>query len=95
MELPPHATLLTMDFLAIGDTVVDEFITLKDAQVNCNVNRENCTLTMRWGDKIPYESSTLVPAVGNAANAAVAAARLGLKSALVSNVGNDTSARRS
>ena len=31
----------------------------------------------------------MVPAVGNSANAAVAAARLGLKSAYVANVGND------
>ena len=78
-----------MDFIAIGDTTVDEFIRLEEAQVNCDANRENCTISMKWGDKIPYEFSVLVPAVGNAANAAVAAARLGLSSGFVSNVGND------
>ena len=78
-----------MDFIAIGDTTVDEFITLKEAQVHCDVNHQDCTISMRWGDKIPYESATLVPAVGNAANAAVAAARLGLSSGFVSNVGSD------
>ncbi|MFA6414684.1 MAG: carbohydrate kinase family protein [Candidatus Paceibacterota bacterium] len=78
-----------MDFIAIGDTTVDEFIKLKEAHVSCDINHENCTISMKWGDKIPYDSSTLVPAVGNAANAAVAAARLGLSSAFVSNVGND------
>ncbi|MEK7604739.1 MAG: carbohydrate kinase family protein [Patescibacteria group bacterium] len=78
-----------MDFVAIGDTAVDEFIKLKEAQVHCALNEEDCTITMRWGDKIPYDFSVLVPAVGNAANAAVAAARLGLTSAFVSNVGND------
>ena len=78
-----------MDFLAIGDTVVDEFITLKEAQVHCAMNHEDCTISMRWGDKIPYDSSTLVLGVGNAANAAVAAARLGLASGFVSNVGKD------
>ncbi|HET9641437.1 MAG TPA: carbohydrate kinase family protein [Candidatus Paceibacterota bacterium] len=77
------------DFIAIGDTTVDEFIRLKDARVNCDVNDENCTITMTWGDKIPYEFAVLVPGVGNAANAAVAAARLGLTSAFVSNVGAD------
>jgi sugar/nucleoside kinase (ribokinase family) len=41
------------------------------------------------GAKIPYESVTVVPAVGNSPNAAVAAHRLGLRSALVSNVGDD------
>ena len=77
------------DFLAIGDTAVDEFIRLKDAQVHCNIDKEECTISMKWGDKIPFEFSVLVPGVGNAANAAVAAARLGLTSAFVSNVGND------
>jgi len=79
-----------MDFIAIGDTTVDEFIKLKEAHVSCDVNHEDCTISMKWGDKIPYDSSVLVPAVGNAANAAVAAARLGLSSAFVSNVGKDT-----
>src|SRR3989344_3625103 len=78
-----------MDFIAIGDTVVDEFIKLKEAHVSCDINHENCTISMGWGDKIPYDSSVLVPAVGNAANAAVSAARLGLSTAFVSNVGKD------
>jgi len=78
-----------MDFLAIGDTVVDEFINLKEARVNCDINNEACTISMRWGDKIPYESSILVPAVGNAANAAVSAVRLGLSAGFASNVGKD------
>ncbi len=78
-----------MDFIAIGDTTVDEFIKLKEAKVSCDINDEACTISMKWGDKIPYESSTLVPAVGNAANAAVAAARLGLSTGFVSNVGDD------
>lgn len=78
-----------MDFIAIGDTAVDEFIKLKEARVTCDINDENCTISMKWGDKIPYDSAVLVAGVGNAANAAVAAARLGLSSGFVSNVGND------
>jgi sugar/nucleoside kinase (ribokinase family) len=78
-----------MDFIAIGDTVVDEFIKLKDAHINCDISHENCTISMKWGDKIPYDFSVMVPAVGNAANAAVAAARLGLSSGFISNVGKD------
>jgi len=78
-----------MDFVAIGDTTVDEFIKLKDARVACDINDENCTITMRWGDKIPYDFSVLVPGVGNAANAAVTAARLGLSCGFISNVGKD------
>ncbi|MDP1707260.1 MAG: carbohydrate kinase family protein [bacterium] len=79
-----------LEFIAIGDTVVDEFINLKDAHVSCDVNNQNCTISMRWGDKIPYDSSVSVPAVGNAANAAVCAARLGLSSGFISNVGKDS-----
>ncbi len=78
-----------MDFIAIGDTTIDEFIKLKEAHVSCDINHQDCTISMRWGDKIPYDSAVLVPAVGNAANAAVAAARLGLSSGFVSNVGKD------
>jgi sugar/nucleoside kinase (ribokinase family) len=78
-----------MDFLAIGDVVIDAFIKLHDARVHCNLNDEDCEICMRWGDKIPYESATVVPAVGNSANAAVAAARLGLSSGLRAYVGAD------
>ncbi len=78
-----------MDFIAIGDTATDEFIRLKDAKVTCDINNDNCTISMKWGDKIPFEFSVLLAGVGNAANAAVAAARLGLSSGFISNVGND------
>ena len=78
-----------MDFIAVGDTAVDEFIKLKEARIHCDINNEDCTISMKWGDKIPYEFSVLVPGVGNAANAAVAAARLGLSAGFVSNVGKD------
>lgn len=75
--------------MAIGDTVTDAFIRLKDASVNCDINRENCMICMRFADKIPYEAVYIVPAVGNSANAAASAARLGLKTAFVSNIGDD------
>ncbi len=77
------------DFVAIGDTVTDAFIKLHEARVNCDINREKCTITLAFGDKIPYESVEVVRAVGNCANAAVAASRLGISSALVSNLGDD------
>lgn len=82
-----------IDFLAVGDITTDAFIRLKDASVNCDINREHCQLCVRFGDKIPYESVTVVRAVGNAPNASVAAARLGLSSALVSNLGADENGR--
>lgn len=78
-----------IDFLAIGDIVVDAFIKLKDANVNCKVDNSACELCVRFGDKVPYESVTVVSGVGNGPNAAVSAARLGLKSAVVTHIGDD------
>lgn len=77
------------DFVAIGDTVTDAFIKLHEAKVHCNINHEEYEISMRFGDKIPYEAAYVIPAVGNSANAAVAAARLGMKTALVTNLGGD------
>lgn len=77
-------------FMAVGDIVTEPFIRLKDAEVHCAINNEECTISMRFGDKIPYESAEVMPAVGNASNAAVAAARLGAVTALVTDIGDDT-----
>jgi len=78
-----------IDILAIGDTTTDAFIRLKDAHVNCKINTNDCEICMPFGDKIPFEYVKVVKAVGNAANAAVSAARLGLRSGLVSDLGDD------
>jgi ribokinase len=77
------------DFVAIGDTVTDAFIRIKEASVSCDLNREKCKLCLAFGDKVPYESVEIIKAVGNSANAAVSACRLGLTTALVSNLGDD------
>ncbi|OHA92051.1 MAG: hypothetical protein A3J09_00950 [Candidatus Zambryskibacteria bacterium RIFCSPLOWO2_02_FULL_51_21] len=82
------------DFIAIGDITTDAFIKLKDASVHCDVNDEKCQICMAFGDKIPYESVEEISAVGNSPNASVAAARLGLKSALVTNLGDDSYGHR-
>jgi len=78
-----------IDFLAIGDITIDAFIKIKDAHVHCKINTDACELCLRFGDKVPYESLDIIHAVGNGPNAAVAAARLGLNSALMTNIGDD------
>ncbi len=79
-----------IDFLAIGDIVIDAFIKLTDAHVHKNIdNPESVELCVRFGDKVPYESVTVCNAVGNSPNASVSAARLGLRSAILASVGND------
>lgn len=77
------------DFLGVGDITVDTFLRLKEARVVRDGNGGKPKLCMNFADKIPYEEKYNIPAVGNAPNAAVAAARLGLKSALMTNIGSD------
>ena len=77
------------DFLGIGDTATDAFIHLKETAAHIDIDKGSREICMKFADKIPYDNVYIVPAVGNSANASVAAARLGLKSAIVSNVGDD------
>jgi sugar/nucleoside kinase (ribokinase family) len=86
----------TIDFLAIGDVFIDTFIALDPdcAKVTCDENGANCTLSMKFGDKLPYISATPIVAVGNAGNAAVAGARLGTSSALLTITGDDDDGKK-
>ncbi|TSC86298.1 MAG: Uncharacterized protein G01um10147_910 [Microgenomates group bacterium Gr01-1014_7] len=74
------------DLISIGDSVIDTFIPLTDAEVKLD-NGER-VLCLRYGDKIPVGDSTILVA-GNAANNAVGSARLKLKTAIYVNVGAD------
>jgi len=78
-----------IDFLAIGDIVTDAFIELQDAWIETDNPEKSQELCMKFGDKIPYKDVVVVPAVGNSPNASVSAKRLGLKSSLVTNLGDD------
>lgn len=79
------------DFVAIGDTAIDAFIELseKDARVTKDDRTGRKKLEMNFGEKLPYMDVTVVNGVGNSPNAAVAAHRLGIRSALVANIGKD------
>lgn len=79
-----------LDFVAVGDITTDAFIELKHACLKPgSADEESRLLCMNFGDKIEYEDVVVVPAVGNSPNAAVSAHRLGLKSALATNLGDD------
>ncbi len=75
--------------LAIGDVVTDAFIKLLDDRAHTYENEHGKWLAMPFGQKVPFDHAEVIEAVGNAANAAVSFARLGLKSGLISNVGGD------
>jgi sugar/nucleoside kinase (ribokinase family) len=78
-----------VDIVAIGDITSDAFIRLKNASIHCNVKKDDCEICLPFGEKIPFEYVKVIHAVGNAANVAVASSRLGLKTSLISDIGND------
>ena len=78
-----------IDFLAIGDIVIDVFIKLKQAKIEGESDTSSYKICFPFAEKVPYEDVFVIPAVGNAPNAAVSSARLGLQTALVTNIGND------
>jgi len=79
-----------IDFLAIGDLVIDAFIRLSDAHVHKGLDKKNgVELCIRFGDKVPFDFAEIVSAVGNSPNASVSASRLGLSSALLASIGDD------
>jgi sugar/nucleoside kinase (ribokinase family) len=79
------------DFVAIGDILIDAFIQLNKDQADVSIDQDTGrkTLQMPFGSKLPYDNVVVVPAVGNSPNAAVSAKRLGLETALVTNLGHD------
>lgn len=81
------------DVISIGDIVTDAFIKLFEDQAVTYENDQGKWLAMPFGTKLPYDHVEVIEAVGNASNAAVAFARLGLNSAFVTNVGGDAHGR--
>ncbi len=88
----------TYDFIAVGDTVTDDFIELDDVRIDTKRDAEDRgypEICFRFGDKVPFKESVVINGVGNAANAAVAAARLGLSTAFIADVGDDDLGKKS
>ena len=78
-----------IDILTIGDIATDVFIKIKEAESKCDIDGERCKLCLNYGGKVPYESAEICPATGNSSNVAICLSRLGLKSALMTNIGDD------
>lgn len=81
------------DILCIGDIVTDIFIKLLDDEAHTYKNEQGEWLAIPFGTKLPFHHSETLIAVGNAANAAVSCARLGLNVAFDTNVGGDQAGR--
>ena len=80
---------MAFDIISIGDSNIDHFVRIHDASVHCSINKEDCQLCIRYGDKIladDFQSKTAM----NGLNNAVGSARLGLKTAMYTVIGGDT-----
>lgn len=78
-----------IDILTIGDITTDAFIRLKNAHIHSEVDLDGKKICIPFGEKIPFEYVKIIKAVGNAANAAFAGKKLGLNTAIITNIGND------
>lgn len=72
----------------IGDSTIDEFLKIDNAEVTCTKDEINCKISLPFGTKIPVsEYSTSI--AGNSINTGVGLAKLGLKVSLDSELGFD------
>ncbi|HLA03819.1 MAG TPA: carbohydrate kinase family protein [Patescibacteria group bacterium] len=78
----------SFDLITIGDSTIDTFIKIHDATIECDINKKDCKICIKYGEKIPVDSISH-SAAGNALNVAMGAQKLGLNSAIYTNLGDD------
>lgn len=80
-----------LDLISFGDATLDVFLQLneQDADVKCLLKEQECQICFDYADKIPVESVIKIPGAGNASNNAVGSARLGMRAAIASILGDD------
>lgn len=81
------------DVLSVGDVVTDAFVKLFDDKAEVQETPNGPLLAMPFATKLPFDYGEVIKGVGNAANAAVNFAKLGLEAGFVSNVGGDGAGR--
>jgi ribokinase len=77
-----------IDLVGVGDLVVDTFIELNDAWIEDDNPAQSRELCMHFGDKLPYKKAVTIYGTGNSINAAHAAKKLGLSTAIITDTGN-------
>lgn len=78
------------DIIAIGDPTIDTFLFVDDIEIKKIKGQLKAIIS--WGDKLPVKKFARTVA-GNAANAAVGASRLGLKTAFYTVLAHDMGGR--
>jgi len=85
----PEGVTAKFDLLTIGDCTVDIFTFPEKADIHCQLHGdEKCELCLSAADKVSSKGLELTFG-GNAANVAVGASRLGLKTGIYTHVGDD------
>ena len=76
------------DVITIGDATFDTFFVIDNDSPQCHLNKDKTQLCLNYADKISL-TSVGQSAGGNAANVAVGIKKLGLKTAIVTELGDD------
>ena len=76
------------DMISVGDATIDTFMAIDDASVQCRLTKKPCQLCINYADIIVVHKINRSTA-GNAANNAIGSARLGMKTAFCTIVGDD------
>lgn len=77
-----------MDMITIGDVKLDTFVVLDEASAQCELKMPDSKLCLDYGGKISVNVVDSQMA-GSAPNVAVGLARMGYKTAVISNMGAD------
>lgn len=78
--------------VTIGDLLVDTHVKIDDASVECNLDGHNCKLCLDYAAKVPVTDSFQTVG-GNAANFALGTNKLGINTAIISTIGDDSNGK--
>lgn len=76
------------DCVSVGDSMMDVYLTLHNAEVKCEFNSEKCQICLQYGEKIPVDRMDRGLG-GNAMNVSVGLSRLNYNVALFTIHGDD------
>jgi len=77
------------DLISIGDASIDVFMTPTESETLCRMDTKESLICFTYGDKIPVKNLEFSVG-GNAANNAVGTRRLGVKTAIILTLGDDS-----
>lgn len=86
-------SLHNFDVACVGDAKIDTFLTLHEANAHLRLLKETNELCIKFGEKIVVDKAEILLG-GNAANVSVGTSRLGLDTAIITEIGKDEFAQK-